>query len=134
MKYLPSTTAPKKINFNSLTPTMLDFITEGDKEKIKNYHEAQELYETLNAELALQILEAERYYEVSDGLSYSSTNNKFYTIIARGESGVTQEDLADDKENEDEESDRKKRAMEVTVIFELKGTSINYYSWQEGWS
>ncbi len=123
-----------KINFNSLTPAMLDFITEGDEEKIKNYHEMHELYETLTAELALQILEEERYYEISDVLTYSSTNKKIYTIIARGEVGATKEDLADDDENEDEQSQRKKGAMEVTVIFEMKGSNVTYYSWEEGWS
>lgn len=127
----------RKINFNSLNPIILDFITEGDEEKIKKYHEAQELYETLTAALALEILEEERFYEISNMLTYSSGSNKFYTIIARGEAGVTKEDLADNEENEedaDKESGSKKGAMEVTVIFELKGTKINYYSWEEGWS
>ncbi len=123
-----------KINFNSLSPTMLDFITEGDEEKIKNYHEAHELNETLNAGLALQILGEERYYEISNELTYSFGSNKFYTIIARGEAGVTEEDLADTEENEEEENLSKKGAMEVTVIFELKGSKVTYYSWEEGWS
>ena len=123
-----------KINFNSLTPTMLDVITEGDKDKIQNYHESQQLYETLTAEQARQILEDERYYEVADMLSYSSTNKKIYSIIARGEVGVSQEDVAEENENEEEMSQGKKGAMEITAIFELKGSTITYYSWEEGWS
>ncbi len=125
----------KKINFNSLTPAMLDFLTEGDEDKIKAYYESQELYEKLTPALALQILEEERYDELSKELSYSTTNNKFYTIIARGEAGVTPESLENDAANaEDEESADKKGAMEVTVIFELKGSRVTYYSWEEGWS
>lgn len=118
------------INFNSLTPLVLDFLTQGDEEKKEEYREAKKLYGTLTKEQARQILGDERFEECASGLTYQSGNNKFYTIIARGETGVNEETLIRRQEEEKE----KPAAMEVRVLFEIRGTTINYFSWEEGWS
>jgi len=119
------------INFNSLTPMMLDFLTEGDEDKIKAYHEAQEMYGTLSQEQARQILGDERFDQCSAGLTYSSGNNRYYSIVAQGEAGVDEETLA-----AREGADNKQRAatVEVRTLFELRGTKVNYFAWEEGWS
>lgn len=118
------------INFNSLTPMMLDFLTEGDEEKINAYHEAQQLYGVLTQEQARQILGDERFNQCSAGLTYSSGNNRYYSIVARGEAGVDAEALAA-REND---NTKKTAASEVRFLFELRGTKINYFAWEEGWS
>lgn len=117
-----------KVNFNSLPPLMLDFLTEGDKEKQKAYREAQDLYGTLTNNHARSILGDERFEECRNGLTFSSGNVKFYSIIARGEAGTQENDL---HENEPD-SDNKKAHTEVRVLFELRGSNVNYYSWEEG--
>ena len=118
------------INFNSLTPMMLDFLAEGDKDKIMAYHEAQELYGTLDQAQAQQILGDERFDECSAGLTYSSGNNRYYSIVAQGEAGVDADALAA-RENDDNKTTA---AIEVRVLFELRGTKVNYFAWEEGWS
>ena len=118
------------INFNSLAPMMLDFLTEGDEAKIKAYHEAQELYGNLTQEQARQILGDERFDQCSAGLTYSSGNNRYYSIIARGEAGVDAEALAARESG----SNKKTAAVEVRALFELRGTKVNYFAWEEGWS
>jgi type II secretory pathway component PulK len=118
------------INFNSLTPMMLDFLTEGDAEKKKAYHEAQELYGNLTQEQARQILGDERFDQCSAGLTYTSGNNKYYSIVARGEAGVDAEALA----ARESENNNKTAASEVRVLFELRGAKVNYFAWEEGWS
>jgi general secretion pathway protein K len=118
------------INFNSLSPLMLDFLTEGDAEKKKAYQEARELYGTLDQEQARQILGDERFDQCSAGLTYASGSNRFYCIVARGETGVDADALA----ARQAEGKRQAAAMEVRVLFELKGGKVNYFSWEEGWS
>jgi general secretion pathway protein K len=122
--------ASGSINFNSLTPMMLDFLTEGDQEKIKAYHEAQVLYDTLTQEQARQILGDERFDQCSAGLTYSSGNNRYYSIVARGEAGVDAETLAARESGNTE----KTAVVEVRTLFELRGTKVNYFAWEEGLS
>jgi general secretion pathway protein K len=122
--------ASGSINFNSLTPMMLDFLTEGDQDKIKAYHEAQVLYDTLTQEQARQILGDERFDQCSAGLTYSSGNNRYYSIVARGEAGVDAETLAARESGNTE----KTAVVEVRTLFELRGTKVNYFAWEEGLS
>ncbi|MBI5557596.1 MAG: general secretion pathway protein GspK [Deltaproteobacteria bacterium] len=118
------------INFNSLTPLMLDFLTEGDEEKKKAYREAKDLYGNLSQEQAMQILGNERFDQCSAGLTYTSGNNKFYSIVARGEAGVDADILAARETGNGAET----AAIEVRVLFELRGNKVNYFSWEEDWS
>ncbi len=115
-----------RINFNSLTPMMLDFLTEGDPERIEAYREAQELYGVLTREQARQILGDERFSQCSAALTYASGSNKFYSIITKGEAGIDK-DTADETKN-------KTAAVEVRVLFELRGSNVHYSSWEEGLS
>lgn len=119
------------VNFNSLSPLMLDFLTEGDEVKKNAYREAKELYVNLGQEHALQILGAERFSQVRDALTYNSGNNRFYSIVVRGEAGVDEQELAD-RENDNQKPPA--AAHEVRVLFELHGTKVTYYSREEGWS
>ncbi|MBU0964762.1 MAG: general secretion pathway protein GspK [Proteobacteria bacterium] len=118
------------INFNSLTPMMLDFLAEGDETKIKEYHEAQELYGSLTQEQARQILGDERFDQCSAGLTYSSGNNRYYSIVALGEAGVDAEALA----ARESDNTKKRVAVEVRTLLELRGAKVNYFAWEEGWS
>jgi len=122
--------ASGSVNFNSLTPVMLDFLTEGDQDKIKAYHEAQVLYDTLTQEQARQILGDERFDQCSAGLTYSSGNNRYYSIVARGEAGVDAETLAARESGNTE----KTAVVEVRTLFELRGAKVNYFAWEEGLS
>lgn len=113
------------INFNSLTPRMLEFLTEGDEKKIKAYYDARGMYGDLNQVQARQILGDERFSQCSDGLTYSAGRNRYYTIYARGiPRGNAGRDLQDDEE--------RGGSVEVYSLIVLQGTRINYLAWKEG--
>lgn len=116
----------KKINFNSLTPSMLEFLAEGDEEKISAYREAKKEFGGLNETHARLILGDERFDRCSSFLTYKKSNNKYYTVIARGEPGVIEE-------NETQNSSENP-AMSVSALVQIAGSDVRYLSWQEGWS
>lgn len=123
------------INFNSLTPMMLHFLTEDDEEKILAYREAKELYGTLGAEHARFILGDVRYDQCAAWLTYSSGNNRFYSINASGEAGVSPESLEEQADTAGETARAASKATTATalhVLFELRGATVNYYSWETG--
>ena len=79
-----------KINFNSLTPAMLDFLTGGDKERAVAYRDAKvEFRGKLSAAMASQIL-GDRYELFQPYLSYTG-NNQFYFVVGTGHAGAEQE-------------------------------------------
>lgn len=80
-----------KINFNSLTPAMLDFLTGGDKEKAALYHDAKvEFKGRLSAAIASEIL-GDRYEKFLPYLTYATANNPYYFVVGTGYAGVEQE-------------------------------------------
>jgi general secretion pathway protein K len=113
----------RKINFNSLTPAMLDFLTEGNQEKIQLYYENQALFIRLNTNHALEILGDERFSLLRPFLSFSSGKNPYYFIVSKGEKGY-------DSGDENQES-RHVAGMTVSVLAEIRGTRYTYLSWKE---
>jgi general secretion pathway protein K len=109
------------INFNSLSPLMLDFLTQGDKEKKEAYREARDTHEVMTASLAHQILGDERFAACSSALVYKKDSSKVYTIVAKGEPGRMVE----------EKFKPEGRATEVRALIELRGDKVRYLAWQE---
>ena len=110
----------RKINFNSLTPAMLDFLTEGNQEKIQLYYENQALFIRLNTTHALEILEGERFALLRPFLSFSSGKNPYYFIVSKGEKRY-------DSGDEDQES-KHVAGMTISVLAEIKGIRYTYLS------
>jgi general secretion pathway protein K len=114
-----------KINFNSLTPDMLAFLTEGDLDRQEVYHENQELVGTLNQTHARQVLGDERYERLRPYLTFSSPN-KFYSITSIGRAGVKPD------EETAEDQDQEQPGMKLQVLFRVKGsTDYELLSWRE---
>jgi len=113
----------RKINFNSLTPAMLDFLTEGDPEKKEAYFEAQDLNIRLNAVNAMAILGDERYGLFRPFLSFSSDNNIYYFIVSEGRTVY---------DSEGEEANNKHVAgVKISVLAEIRNKSYTYLTWKE---
>lgn len=112
-----------QINFNSLTPGMLDFLTNDDEEKKEDYLDAQETHGTITAALARLILGDERFDDCSSALTYTKINNKYYSIVAKGGPGRVAAG--------EEEFQAEGMETEVRVMFERRGDRIRYISWQE---
>jgi len=113
----------RKINFNSLTPAMLDFLTAGDPEKKQAYIEAQNQYIRLNAIHAIEILGDERYGLLRSFLNFSSNNNNYYFIVSEGRKVY---DLQNEKPNYKDEA-----GIKISILAEVKNNKYTYLSWKE---
>ncbi len=113
-----------KINFNSLSPAMLAFLTENDPDKITLYHELRQNQGDLSAVEAHLILDAGRYQQCANFLAYTDNKVRFFTATATGYAGGR----AVDRENNDQPGTK------ITVLFEKNGLNLRYYGWQEEWS
>lgn len=113
-----------KINFNSLSPAMLVFLTENDPEKMRDYHELRQNQGDLSALEAQLILGNERYQQCADFLTYTNNKVRFFTATATGYAGKQEVDQANDHQP----------GTRVTVLFEKNGINLHYYGWHEEWS
>ncbi|MGV1100715.1 general secretion pathway protein GspK [Thiovibrio sp. JS02] len=115
----------KKINLNSLTPAMLDFVVAGDVDRRKAYFDAKEVYATLNPAMAMQIIGEERFRELEPFLGYSEgAASRIFSITATGQPGVT-------PDTEDPQA-----AMGVTVqaVVRLLANGYQILAWKERYS
>lgn len=130
-----------KINFNSLTPTMLDFLVEGDPEGKVAYEAARaELVgkQQLGSVQARQVLGDERFQTLRPYLTYSSGTNRYYSIVADSRAGVLPEgeDQGEDLvvEQGEGQAKRQRPGIKIVALIEWKGNAFQYVSWQERYS
>lgn len=128
-----------KINFNSLTPAMLDFLVEGDPEKRDAYEAAREELvgnQRLRSVQARQILGDERFQALRPYLTYSSGTNRFYSIVADGRAGTLPGEENQEEELMEQEGQAKRRrpGIKIVALIEWKGNAFQYVSWQERYS
>lgn len=122
-----------KIDFNSLTPAMLDFLVGGDKDRRKAYYQAQELYGTLNEAMAMQIL-GDRFSLLRPYLSFGSPQHtpgrsSYYFIEATGRAGAGKGANPENKEDGQEKGDRP--GIEVKALVKIVGSTVQVLSWKE---
>ncbi len=114
------------INFNSLTPAMLDFLTGGDKEKAVAYRNAKfEFRGKLTAANAAEIL-GDRYELFQTHLSYTG-NNQYYFVVGIGHAGAEQ----DTSEQRDEGAVPKIPGTIDSMIIKKDGGGFKCLAWQE---
>ena len=114
----------KGINVNSLTPTMLDFIVEGDESRRQAYYEARQLNGALNAAMIRQILGERRFTELEPFFIYADDpSSLFYTITATGET-----------EAPGAAGNSPGPAMTVNALVRILSSSYQILSWQERYS
>lgn len=119
-----------KINFNSLTPAMLDFLTGGDKEKAALYHDAKvEFKGRLSAAIASEIL-GDRYEKFLPYLTYATANNPYYFVVGTGYAGVEQEAEPQDLV-EDRPAAPKDPGTVDSMIIKKEGGGFTRLAWQE---
>lgn len=114
----------KGINVNSLTPTMLDFIVEGDEARQQAYYEARQLQTTLNAGMIRQIIGERRFAELEPYFRYEEgMASLFYTITATGrvggQDGAQKQDAA---------------GLTINSLVRVLANGYQILSWQERYS
>lgn len=114
----------KGINVNSLTPTMLDFLVNGDEARRQAYHEARQLQTFLNAATIRQIVGDGRFVELEPFLRYEEGKaSLFYTITATGQASVP--------------GDPEKQAgpgLTINALVRILANGHQILSWQERYS
>ena len=119
-----------KINFNSLTPAMLDFLTGGDKERAVAYHDAKvEFKGKLTAAMASEIL-GDRYEKFQAYLSYATGNNPYYFVVGTGYAGVEQ-GAVEKAPVEGEAAKPKNPGTIDSMIIKKEGGGFTCLAWQE---
>ncbi len=117
-----------KINFNSLTPAMLDFLTGGDKEKAMAYREAKvEFKGKLSPAVAAEIL-GDQYAIFQPYLSYDTRNNQYYYVVGTGYAGAEQEP---EGAGEEEETPRTIPGTIDSMIIKKEGGGFTCLAWRE---
>jgi general secretion pathway protein K len=117
-----------KINFNSLTPAMLDFLTGGDKEKAAAYREAKiEFKGQLSAGTAAEIL-GDQYEKFQPYLTFGASNTQYYMIVGTGYAGVEQEETVEDG---GEDVVPKTPGTEDSMIIKKDVNGFTCLAWQE---
>ena len=122
----------KKINFNHLTPAMLEFIMQDDEEKIAAYYETKkEMEGKLSSALARFIMGDARFDELKNFLTYTTTkSDPYYYIVAVGQAGYTKEE-AEQEEIEEPAVKKQRPGIKLSVLVKLQGAKFEYVSWRE---
>lgn len=115
-----------KINFTSLTPAMLDFLTGDDKERATMYYEAKKEFKGhLTAAMASEIL-GDRYEKFQAYLTYATNNNPYYFIVGTGFAGANEEIRA-----EGEPPAPTPPGTIDSMIIKKEGSGFTCLAWQE---
>jgi len=130
-----------RINFNSLTLEMLDFLVEGDKEKITAYRQRLEEIvassdlgvQRLTAVDAQNILGPERFLLLQPFLVFSS-NNRYYYVEAVGEAGYMPPEERDQTDGEDQEIEKHWPGTKIEVLYQWQNNSPKFLLWKERFS
>jgi len=130
-----------RINFNSLTPEMLDFLVEGDQEKIAAYRQRLAEIEassdlgvqSLTAIDAENIMGSERFVLLQPYLVFSS-NNRYYYIEAVGEAGYVPPEERTQTDAEDQEIERHWPGTKIEVLYQWQNSGPRFLVWKERYS
>jgi len=122
-----------RINFNSLTPAMLEFLADGDAEKIALYRQFQEEKEGTRLTVAdMQTILGPERYEVLRPFVVPSINNKFYSVHAVGEAGY--EPPAEEDVEGEEPARRHWPGVRIQVLYQWRGGAPYFLRWRESFS
>ncbi|MFZ5774068.1 MAG: general secretion pathway protein GspK [Thermodesulfobacteriota bacterium] len=114
----------KKINVNSLTPAMLDFLVNGDQARREAYLAARQGLPALNAAATQQILGPERFAELEPFLAYEDgAASLYYTITATGLPGAGEGRQASSP-----------AGLTVQALVRLLANGYQILAWQEYYS
>lgn len=117
----------RTINFNSLTPAMLDFVSGGNKEAVTAYRDAKKEYSgKIPRTIFSEILGEERDGEIRTYLTNSTGTNKYYYVVGTGQLGVVESDALE------EEKPKKVPGSKNSILLKKRGSAAyTILAWQE---
>lgn len=120
----------KKVNFNSLSPAMLDFLVAGDGDRKSAYYEAQQVYGKLTAAMAQQIMGDERYGLLNLYLTYDEGSVRYYTVQAAGAAAASTDNHVAASSGEQADA-AGAPALTITALVRLITNGYQVLAWQE---
>ncbi|HFQ81181.1 MAG TPA: hypothetical protein ENK33_07405 [Desulfobacterales bacterium] len=120
-----------KINFNSVTPAMLDFLTNGNKEAAAAYQAAKKEYGYNVRAVTAEIMGDKQYTLLHNYLNYNRGMNQYYFIVGTGYADEVKEDM--EQQNEAPRGGIKPHRTAVTDSLLIKKSGRNFIrmAWQE---
>lgn len=115
------------VNFNSLTPAMIEFLTEGDEAKLAQYWELKKSGIKIAAAQAQEILGPERFVALRIYLSFDLKINQ-YSIVATGFADKGKRLEADDG---GAEPVAYQPGVVLRVLVEIGGNGYTNLTWRE---
>jgi type II secretory pathway component PulK len=115
------------VNFNSLTPAMIDFLVEGDKDKLARYWELKESGVKLSAVQAQEILGPERFADLRNYLRFDLMNNQ-YSIVS---TGFADKGKRPANEKGSGESVEYHPGVVLRLLVEIGGNGFTNLTWRE---
>ncbi len=120
-----------KINFNSVTPAMLDFLTSDSKEAAAAYQAAKKEYGYNIQAVAAEIMGDKQYDLLHNYLNYNRGMNQYYFIVGTGYADEVKADM----ELQDEAQEGAVKPHHTAVIDSLlirkNGHNFARMAWQE---
>ncbi len=132
-----------RINFNSLTPQMLAFLTGGDAEKIALYRQMQEEKAGVRLTVAdMQTILGPERYETLRPFLVPALKNAFFAVTAVGEAGYEPGDETGVEEapgvggdgGEEERERRHWPGVRIQVLYNWRGGAPRFLRWRESFS
>jgi len=120
-----------KVNFSSLTPAMLDFVSGGNKEAAAAYRDAKKEFNgLLTSAVAREILGDDRYNEMRPYLSFAAGKNNYYYVVGTGQPGL-KEVVVDENTPEEPASQKKAPGSRNSILLKKQGAKYTILAWQE---
>lgn len=120
-----------KINFNSITPAMLDFLTGGNQEAVTAYQEAKKEYGNNIKAFAAEIMGDKQYGLLHNYLNYNRGMNQYYFIVGTGYADEVKGDMAQQDETPAGTVKPHYTAVIDSLLIRKNGRNVTRIAWQE---
>lgn len=118
------------LNIDSLSAPLVEFLVEGDPEKVAEYQGFKSENGKISDSQAQQLLGAERFGRLHNYLGFNKPRGSVYSIVARGWPGKSE--AAAPSAGADGKSPGVRPGAMVRVLVKLAPNGFNYLSWREG--
>lgn len=120
-----------RLNFDSLSPGVLEFLVEGDPAAVEQYRQFKASGTRVSDAQAQQLLGPERFAVLRNYLGFNQKGSPFYSIVARGWAGAGLPAPQPGDLTVAEKSAGVSPGMVVMVQVKLEKDGFSYLSWRE---
>jgi len=120
-----------RLNFDSLSPPVLEFLVNGDQDGVSQYRQLKEAGGRLNEAQAQQLMGPERYAQLRNYLGFNQKAGLFYSIVAKGWATAGGAPAQPDQEGGSGDGAGGRPGVAIVALVRLEKDGFNYLSWRE---